>query len=1079
MAGSGGTCKRQHRSNVVIPGTFLLLFGIAVAEVVAEASAATLEKSDDSLKASALRGETASLTRSSVYQNQSSTGDNGRDIDPTRHRAHDGENGSDHSSSNDESAHRDEDKSDVSANATRSSDEADSSSSDGGRKPRHGEVTAAESSGKSTSTKAVSEDPLRFFSTNELTAASTKPAFNDSKQDNKRNLGNATLEESSYEAEGMSNTTETAPAKGNIVSEDLGTSDARHSEKESLRYPQEKGKNVTISNEEEAAAIASPGNSSATSTDVKLNEKREKIIKSDYKGSIPKLELREDDDAIDLKESAEDRKSADRDREATTVRGVRSEEDPGSKRNANDLETTASEALDLEKIDEKEHEGTISLINDTYVNHFNKTLTEKDPKGSVNQTADASGLKDDPKAEVEVVRNVTYPPTLKIVVTANDTAKNDSHSTGVNEEAVYIRPNIDASNEQQEEQQEFGSVSNATIKDTDETRKLIGEPESQVKLPETITQSAQREEHTSAISAATPSPVPQGRTIGFSGANEFPSIEVKSAVSTKVSGGLEVSPAPLGFAQNVSQNASRVEKLDEKPYPYVKSSREPFQATTVSALRLETEETSAYENTIGRGESEKKLVVTEASVVIENSIQQQKDEKGANGSRNSTTESSARSTVISIDGGSTNATPPERFNDSAKTTEMTASGSNGNDVPSAKEEEKVTARREGNYVTGNGITEVSLAGKDGKAVKSHSDAATESSRVTMALPKTDVQMEPEEAMMIRSTFDVSESTVASLSGKDLEMNGSTNSMPPRIAEINTEARMILENSTKSTPKTNVMFHLSSSANETAELSSSTLNPDESSVPTTTSIEFEFVGLTEAIFSTSNATERGVEEQTTRITLATSVESSATNESTEDALITTRSEESTELPATTEDGTPTTNQVSIMYQADNETTEVRDLPVTQVSSEDRGNRTESASNEITVNSIDPASAGGLPAVTEHPSISNSSSHDANVTETSASGVQTKPPLSVMTLSSATKSLPASSFSTSTLEPRILWSTPAFTESPDEETTDGIQPIPPEEITLVKIIIEGTLHDVCPRLQDLRKALADVLTNGMDK
>jgi len=1048
----------------MIPGTFLLFFGTAVAEIIAEASAATSEKSDDSLKAAAPRGETANLRAFSGYRNQSSAGDDGRDIDPTKRRAHDGEDGSEDSSSssNDESADRDEDKSDASANATRSSDEADSSSSDGGRKPRYGEVTA-ESSGKSTSTKAVSEDPLRFFSTNELTAASTKPAFNDSKQDNKKN---ATLEESFYEAEGISNTTETAPAKGNIVSEDLGTSDAKHSEEESLRH-EAKGKHVTISNKEET----SPGNSSSMSGDivVKLDEKREKIIKSDYKGSIPKLELRKDDDAIDSKESAEDRRSADR--EATTVRGVRSEEDSESKRNVNDLETTASEALDLEKIDEKGHEGTISLINDTNVNHFYKTLTE-DPKGSVNQTADTNGLKGDPKAEVEVVSNVTYPPTLKIV-TANDTAKNDSHS-GVNDEAVY-RPNIDASNEHQ---QEDDSISNAAIKDTDESRKSIGEPESQVKLPET--QSARREEHISAISAVTPSPVPQGRTIGFSGANEFPSIEMKSTVSTKVSGGLGVSPVPLGFARNVSQNASRVEKLvDEKPYPYVKSSREAFQATTVTVLRLETEETFAYENTIGRGESEKKLV-TEPSVVIENSIQQRKDEKGANGSRNSTTESSARSTVISVDGGSINGTPPERFNGSAK--EMTASGSNGNDVPSAKEEEKVTARRDGNYVTGNGITEVSLA-PDGKAVKSHSDATTESSRVTMTSPNTDVQMEPEEDMMIRSTFDVSESTVANLSGKDLETNGSTTSMPPRSAvEVNTEAVMILENSTESTPRMNVTLHLSS-ANETADLSSSTLNPDESSVPTTTSIEFEFVGLTEAISSTSNATERGVEErtfeeQTTRVTLATSVESSATNESIEDTFTTTRSEESTELPATTEDGTPTTNQVSIMYQTDNETTEVRDLPVTQVSPEDRDNRTEPASNEITVNSIDPASAGSLPAVTENPA---ASSQDANVTETSASGIQTKPPLSDMTLSSATnatKSSPASSFSTSTLEPRILWSTPAFTES-DEEAMDNIQPFPPEEITLVKIIIEGTLHDVCPRLQDLRKALADVLTNGMDK
>lgn len=1081
----------------MISGTVFLLFGVAIAE--------TSVASEKSEKAPT-PGEGGTIPEvSSVYQNQSTAGNDGQNIDPTKRRIQDGGNGSRDSASNDEStSSRDGDESDVSMthndaslHATKSNDESDSStSSDGNRRPRHGEI-AAENSGKSTSTKAVSEDPLRFSRTNELTAATTKPALNDSKQD-KKNLGNATLEESS-KREKISNTTETARAntKENIVNEKLSvakTPVSDHTEEESPAKREEKRNVIVLNNED---AVTSIGNSSSTtykstSGDVKLDEKKEKITKSDYKESIPKIEAK-NDDATGLRENAENQKSEDRDRESTTVRDVRHEDSPESKGNENDVGTTASEVLDLEKVDEKEHEGTISLINDTYVNynHLYKTLNEKDPKSnSVNQTIDANVLKDHPKAEVEIVTNVTHLPTLKIVVTANDTVRNDSHLNGVNEGTIYVK-HTDTVDEHREDQTgESASVSNATIDDTEERQKLIGKPENQVKLPEITTQSAQREDHTSSIPVATPSPVPQGRTIGFSGVNKFPSIEVKSTASTKANGGSEALSAALSATQS-SQNGSKAEKIDLRPYPYVKSSQ-----TTVASLRLEngvTEETSAYENTIGRGESEKKSVVTEPSVVIENSIQQQKpNEKSVNESRNATKQSSPSPATttpsVSIDAGSANGTLSERFNGSTKAAEMMSSGSNGNDVPGAKEEEKVTARRDEGYdVTGNGITEVSLV-PDGKAVKSHSVAATESStpRATGASPNTDVQMEPEEAMMIRSTLDVTESTIVPLR-KDAatEANKSTTSMTP-TSEINTEVvTMVLENSTESTMKTNITLHPLSSANQTAELPSTTLNPDESSVPTTTSIEFEFVGLTEAISSTSNATERSVEERTfeeqTLKTSATNVESSSTNSSTEDYAATTiKPEESTELPATTEDGTPTTNQILITYHADNGTTEARDLPVTQITPEDQSNRTESARNEITVNPINVTNAvtESASGVTEDPSGSKVSNNDANVTETFAPGVTKLPPTAGGATTNATKSSPAS-FSTSTLEPRVLWSTPAFTESPDEETTDSIQPFSPEEITLVKIVIEGTLHDVCPRLQDLRKALADVLTNGMDK
>lgn len=1089
----------------MISGILLLFFAIVVAEVTETSDAAASEKSG-SQKAALMTGTTI-LTR--VYENQSSAGDDdGRDVDPTKRRTHDD---SESGSSRDESAsNRDGDKDENAASmrsdATKSSDESDDGSSDGGK--RHGEISG-ENSGKSWSAKAaVSDDSLGLARTNELTAATAKPALNDSRSfDNeKKNLANITLVDSSNR-EGTSSAGETAAPvkKGNTVDEQqprkaTSAESTERTEKESLAKREER-KNVTVLNEKEetVTSVASPLSGDA----VVKPEKKGKLIKSDHEESISKIEPRKDDEATGSKGNAEENRKSEwnRDRESITVRGVQREDSPredSKEDEANDLGTTASEAVDLKKIDEKDHgERTVSLINDTHVNHLHRTLTEKDRRAgsSVNRTADANpGSKGNPKTEVEVVKNVTHQPILKIVATdTNDTAKDDSRLNAVNEEAVH--GNSDAVTD--EDQRTRADATTIDDGEADERRRSMGQPESQVKLAETTTPSARSdEEHTSSSvsdRATTASPVPQGRTIGLSVVNEFPSIEMKPTSSTKDPSSSEAtSSAPHGGVTP----SSKTERIDRKPYPYVKSSREPLRATTAMAgLKLESgEETSAYENTIGKGESEKKIViVTEPSVVIENSIQQQKPNERpdeSNVSTNSTTASPSASVTtsgptVSTDVGSTNATLPEGSNGNA---EMTASGSN---VPGVKEEEKVTARRddEGYDVTGNGITEVSsLAPDGGKPVKSRSGTATESSRA--ASTNTDIQMEPEEALMIRSSLDVTESTIVppDKGGASEAKSIATTRMTPTTGVDTTDhvATMVLENSTEPTPKTNVTTERPSSTTtdrSNAELPSAgiTLNPDESSIPTTTSVEFEFVELTEAaVSSASNATERqSFEEQTTKTTIATSVESSAsTNNSTAETITTARIDESTEFAATTtENGTPTTNQVSVTYHADNETIEVKNLPpvTSRTSAEDRNNRTESVSNEITVNPIDFTSAGttaGAYGITDDPSGSKDPNYDANVTRTS-------PPAGVVVTMNVTKSPPASFSTSGTLEPRVLWSTPAFVESFDEETTDGIQPFSSEDITYVKIIIEGTLHDVCPRLQDLKQALADVLTNGVDK
>ncbi|XP_070168254.1 uncharacterized protein [Polyergus mexicanus] len=1109
-------------------GTFLLLFGNAVAEVTEVSSTVTSEKSDFQ-KASTPQKATTILTRtSSIYQNQSVAENDGRNIDLANRTIHNDEDGS-HDSVNGNNASKDVEGSNVlrnasdttHANSTKLNDKSEGLSlSDGNRKPRYEEI-AAESSGKSTSTKVISEDALRLSSTNELTVTTTKLAFNDSKQDSKKNSGNVTLQEfSNYE--GISDTTISPSTEGKIVEEKLNanltkTSAFKHVEGQSSAKYEDK-RNVTVSKQEITTVKSIEGDlssmySKSVIEDIKSDEKKDKIIKSD-KEIVSKSESKKNKDIISADLKIEDQELESHDRELTTVRGIQRESSSRSKINANDLGTTASEALDLEKIDEKGHEETISLIHDTYVNndHVYRTSSEKNPKASSgNNSIDASELygKNDPKEEVEVIKNVSQQSTLRIVST-NNTAKNDSHFNKLNnqEEAVYIKRKEEtgAGNENRHELTNSSAI-NTTIESTDDTeeRKLIGKPKNQAKLPETTTRSIRLKEQTLFIDETTPSPVPQGRTIGFSKVNEFPSIEVKSTASIKIDGRIEASLVIPSL-----RNISSTERIDQKPYPYLKTSGESLQMTTEDSSKLETEgvteETSAYENTIGRGESEKKFVVTEPSVVIENSIQQQKlDKNSINKSANFTTETLSSLipvTVIPIVSavvGPTNETFPEKFNNSvSEAVKVRGSESNDNDVSGAKEAEKVSAIKDEGYdVTGNGITEVSLT-LDGKEVKSYSSETTESSLRSTKMPNTsrtiplntDIQMEPEEAMMIRSTLVVTESTMVPLD-KDVatEANKSTTSMTSAM-EISTAAiATISQNFTESTTKTNVTLlppQSSSNVNRITESPSTTLNPDESRIPTTTSVEFEFISLTEAVFSANNATGetegRTFEEQTMPLNIATIRDLS--NNSTDEAITVTKSEEFTELPMTTEDSSSTTDQISIV-QRNNETAEARDpLPVTQTTSEDQSNRTEFIKySEVTVIDLMNATAGadtaGASDVTEDSSEdpSKDSSFNANVTETFAPGAIELTPDSGVT-TNATKS-PSVPFATSTVETRILWSTPSFTELPDEETTENIQILSSDEITMLKIIIDGTLHEVCPRLQDLRKALADILTNGMDK
>ncbi|XP_032675621.1 uncharacterized protein LOC116846193 isoform X2 [Odontomachus brunneus] len=1096
-------------------GTLLLLFGDPLQQVTAVPIVPPGKF--DSQVTPTPQGATTILTR--ISPSNKSIGEKDRqNVELTSRTAHDGENGSRDRVDPDES--QNEGKSDVpvSHHETHASSQAGSSteeieSADSSKK--YGEISA-ESSGKSTN--AVSERPLKLSRTNELTVTTTKPK--DSKQDNKKNSENATHEESP-DHEGILAKTVSPSTKEKLIDGILNTSS-----KENLEFKQDTNVETTSGNHtlpqellvhsedkknlmtEEIMTVASIEDSSSTfpkSTEkTAKSEKNGKANKSDHKEVIPKLESRKDKNStlanFTDRKDVEDWQLKSHDRELTTMRGVQHEDVSESKEDALDSATTASEAFDLEKTDGKRR--AVSLINDTYVNY--KPQAEKESRDNArDQVADVDGSrsKGDPKEEVEVVENVTHQPILKIIDT-NNTAANHSHTNEVGNgqtEVVYKRGKVTVTGDKDDEEQK---VFNASIKSADDDtgeRKSIDKPESQVRSLETTTLSAQPEEQTT--SRVIPSPIPQGRTIEFSGVNEFPSVEVKSTTTTRIDTIFGTAPA-----------IQSTKMITPKPYLHVESVRSLEMTTETTSPKPRNssgdvaEETSAYENTISREESGKKSIVTEASVVLENSIQQQKpDEKGLNeGSANITTESSsaAITTVIPImdEIRPTNETFPDKSNSGVKSMEKKDSRAEQNDDAStAKSGEKAIASTDEDHdVTGKGITEISLPENDGmeviprpvKATTPLLARSTETPITRVFSLNTDIQTQSEEAMMNRSTIVVADSTRVPLD-KDTATGPNQftiPSTPPAKGIMSTPAAATVEN-TKLTLKAHAT--LQPLANHSDETAPTTLNPDESSVPTTTSIEFEFVGLTEAI--SSNTTEKSTAERTfkeqtipMRITtprLTTPYSSSTKNSSAEEApTMTAKLEDFTELPTTSEHEIPTTEPISSITanNTDEVLPTVTELPVKEQS-------TEFMKNEVTTNVIDFTAAMteiGILGVTDDPSASKNSSLDANVTLTVAPGATELPPKPIVTvppdvMKNIMKSHSVPPTSISTLEPEVFGNTPNSSEPPDKDVTADIRSFQDEITLLVNIVIEGSPQEICPRMLELKNALAMMLTSGMNK
>ncbi|XP_078037506.1 uncharacterized protein LOC144470354 isoform X2 [Augochlora pura] len=895
------------------------------------------------------------------------------------------------------------------------------------------EEAGRETSGKSSSTKTISDEANRLSRTNDLIVATTKPAPEESKP-------------ALNESRPALNETEPDQKTNETIH------DASHHE----------------ANKTNEAAQLEPG---------RETDSRAKLagFSGDRNVSTTKLQ------ASNLEDWA-------------TIRGtpLPAKLEERTKKPEDSSPVKNGEVSDLEQTDENRGSGeAISLINDTYVNysHHSKSSTEKNSESgsgeqsraiesATNFISEDSAITQkprDPKEDVEVVGNAT-----KIEVQRIEDRRPES-STNSTKNAT----DLDESNESR--------GSNAT-KTSEVPEKLL---QKLVKL------TTEKPIQTTGASQEASSLVPRGRTIAFSGNNEFPSEETKPTPASRID-------APFS-----KKDASTEKTAEQKPYPYVKSSgKEEVRNASNLVLEVTTEEASALENTIGKGQVDAKFIVTEASDVLENSIQQFKPtyyEKAGNES------STTPTTPLRPSAPATTASPAAEA-----TTNRSADGpvdptmivkaeekaaTTGNDVPRWSEGRDAITDK-GNFdMTGNGITEVSVKPEHEPFVQDTTERtptvplSTVQPQAEVGVPSNpDVQTKAESSLLIRSTLNATElaTTYPLIKGNSSDANITV----PTVSELN--ATRTLEDVT--VPPTvidriatgNVTEPTSSlDSNGTNEIPSAVTSPpssDETLMPSTTTIEYEFVGLTEATtFLSLNVTEESREatnDATTVPTVQDLVDNGPDNEtSTARTLTVTESFVVQEAETTSADErsssvTDQTVVVSIM----NPTTQARDDSTTQANlieeevanstKEDDSLRTSSSTDSwTTIASDDDAT---VTARTEESSLSPDFKDVQRVVNVTETPTESTVAASVSTTGAAP--VPSSSpFVPTSPRPGIpLSSTPATPVSssiPIEATDDTKSSSTSDEITsLVRIFMEGTWNEICPKIDALKTALAKLLSSG---
>ncbi|XP_076758884.1 uncharacterized protein LOC143428096 isoform X2 [Xylocopa sonorina] len=902
------------------------------------------------------------------------------------------------------------------------------------------EETIYGTTGKSSSTKTVSEDLNRLPRTNGLVLATAKPASEEARADERKNR--------------------TIHAQRSNDTAELNAS-------ETARSPED-GLASSLKGEREASTKASEERFDLTSE--VANVENEPVTRnSRFEEMIEQLQERRKKSKSPVKNS---------------------------------------EVPDLKGADEaKPGDGSISLINDTYVNysHHYNTSTENDPEGdrsralenATNFISEESAVthESDPKEEVEVVGNVTNPATQRI---AERQSQNPTTKAAGLANELSQGSNLDVDSLRDQAKVDEASHANQTrVESNDSDRQ---------QLSRITTERISRAE-TSALQGSS-SPVPRGRTIAFSGVNEFPNTEAKPTIASKFNVSI--------VKKNITDRLA-----EQKPYPYAKSMTEQLRNNS-NQVAVTTEEASAFENTIGKGQSEEKFIVTEASDVLENSIQQFKPSyygKASNDSSSPTStevRSSVPMTTASLirlgEAQPTNQTVIDKSSDSKGIPEPEEkSSAAGNDVPRWNESRE-TISQTGNFdVTGNGITEVSPK-PDASFQKIESRTMTtplttdssDSKTNPETLSKADVQTHAEGSLLLRSTLNATElSTEYSLikgNFSDKETSASTPASPldaSTAKEI--ESTTLLPATTIIAIEKTFVENVTESpvaidANKTNEIPSSVSATSSSveSLTTATSIEYEFVGLAESTtFLSRNTTEEtleGREMPTETSTIAVTVHDVAMKNVSNETTTTSDELTTDQTEATDSDdkvsSVPLTHQTIVPTSTLNPTTRSRDENATQSSGIQAETHQSSSQEDDVEKTTAVTSSWEEDTVTtirmeQTIAAAPKDSHlRMNVTEsplelTSISSVNATDATQV-----ATSDLPVPTGPQTRIPVSSTTSGPTASGIPPRRTDDNKMPSNKDQITsLVRIDMEGSWYDVCPKRDKLKLTLAELLSTGM--
>ncbi|XP_015120577.1 mucin-4 isoform X2 [Diachasma alloeum] len=676
----------------------------------------------------------------------------------------------------------------------------------------------------------------------------------------------------------------------------------------------------------------------------------------------------------------------------------------------------------------KDQDETISLINDTNVNYKgvkkervddvitkNSKLTQENATNVISRESDVAPKPKDPKSQVETVKNVTSTKVMRIIGPKEVGEKNDTTSPSILPE-LSNKPMKNISDDIHENLPEVYT----------DSRKLPF-PENKT-LGENTADTNER------------SSSPRGRTISFNNSNQFSNAEGKGGGSTKES-------AELGFTK------------DSRPYPYLKSS--PTNPMNTSRARVSTEEISPLENTIGRSPDDKKLVVTEPSVVIDNSIQQIKPtyyKRSGNFSRPSDADGPTSPVTSSV---------------ALKTSETTESS---NLTASAVLESTRDPREE--ILEKKNTLDENVTDVKKNTTESQESRATEANLVqnTTETPEASVetatrlvQTSITDPVLMSSPLNVTEGSTRS-SPTTLEPNPQGSSPKPESSSPTTAVEETLDTTVEELGTTTLIPETVSSVTLVTErLPAKTESTNFGgrgidSESTTSGVEYEFVGLTETTSVSYVASSEGMGTDVTEFASSlggvSSTASTASIDSTSSIMQdSTNSENVTATSMREDDGSttdPTTEVITI-------TGEVLDTTIhtTSVDISETEGTTDIPEETTSVDIRTQSESGDSPDSMDSSTQSNTVAGKVNNSDVGE--FSTGP----STFSSVTE-----------------------TETSGDSTTVGNtegggrgmseQPFAPEDVNLlVRIVVEGTWNEVCPHLPALRQSLADLLTAGIEK